>query len=284
VAKSAALEAGRVLLDYFNRATTVTWKGKSNIATDADLASEKVVIETLTGEFPGHDIVGEESGSSGQKSEYTWLVDPLDGTNNFLAGIPHFCTTMSLTRNGEILLGVTYDPLRQELFHSAQGVPAFLNDQVITASRTETMEASLIGFDVGYNLEEGPRMLGMAESLWKDVHGLRLMGSAAMGLAYVAAGRMELYCHRFLYPWDIAAGILLVRNAGGVVTDWDGAPATPDSRQIVAGGPKLNSLFREWCRSRSSLSAGKETFLRTDSLVAPHETFHPTEGLFDVRH
>lgn len=247
VAVICAREAGKALLSHFKHTTAVRWKGKSNVATDADVAAEQAILAILKREFREHEILAEESGKSeGGSSEYTWLVDPLDGTNNFLFGIPFFAVTLALTRGDDTLLGVTYDPVRDELFHTVRGQSAMLNYEAVSASGRDKLESALVGFDLGYSAPEGRLLLDLAGEIWAHTYGMRLLGSAALGLAYAAAGRLDIYCHRCLYPWDIGAGILLVRNAGGIVTDWDGKAATSLTSQLVAGNRKVHGLFREW--------------------------------------
>ena len=246
VAYGAARAAGSVLLEHFRRATTVRWKGKSNIATEAAILAEQAITAVLHREYPEHGVLGEESGRTGDGAEYTWLVDPLDGTNNFLFGVPFFCVTLALVRGDEVLLGVTYDPLREELFHAERGKRPRLNGAEISVSSRRVLDRSLVGFDIGYDPQEGQEMLRLVAKLWPRVHSMRLLGSAALGLAYVAAGRMDVYCHRSLYPWDIASGLLLVRTAGGIVTDWEGATANPNTCRIVAGGKAIHKEFGEW--------------------------------------
>ncbi|MDO8473317.1 MAG: inositol monophosphatase family protein [Dehalococcoidia bacterium] len=246
VARRAALAAGDVLVQRYSHAKTVKWKGKSNITTDADIAAEEAIVRIIEAEYPTHNIVAEESGKSEQQSEYSWLVDPLDGTNNFLFGIPFFAVTIGLTAGDQVLLGVTYDPMRREMFHGEVDSPSRLNGEEIFASKRTNLRDALIGFDVGYKPEKGLQVLEFAPELWRQAHGVRLMGSAALGLAYVASGRLDVYCHRCLYPWDIAAGLLIVRNSGGLVTDWDGTRATPKTDQIIAAGKSIHSTFRDW--------------------------------------
>lgn len=236
-----------MLLDHFHKSTAVHWKGERNVATDADLASEQSIMSILKREFPDHDVLAEESGrSEGAGAGYTWLVDPLDGTNNFLYGMPFFAVTLALTKGDDIILGVTYDPVRGELFSAARGGPAMLNGKEISASSRTDTGRSFVGFDLGYNPKESRRLLDAMSRLWGQVYGMRLLGSAALGVAYVAAGRLDIYCHRCLYPWDIGAGILLVRNAGGVVTDWEGKAATPGTGMVLAGSAAAHASFLKW--------------------------------------
>ena len=243
VAIEAAREAGKILLAHFHSKKEIRHKGKSNLVTDADILSEKLIVEFLEREYPACNILSEESNSTTPVTGYTWIVDPLDGTNNYVFGIPFFCTTIALVKDEDILLGVTYDPLREELFRSERGRAAYLNDSAIHVSKESSLQASLVGLDLGYSYEQGSELLDITSKLWGQVHCLRIMGSASLGLAYVACGRVNLYFHRFVYPWDIASGLLLIREAGGEVTDWEGKPASFHTKEIIASNRELHQEF-----------------------------------------
>jgi len=243
VAIEAAREAGKIFLAHFHSEKEIKHKGKSNLVTDADILSERLIVEFLEREYPACNILSEESNSTTPVTGYTWIVDPLDGTNNYVFGIPFFCTTIALVKDEDILLGVTYDPLREELFRAEKGQGAYLNDSAIHVSKEGSLQASLVGLDLGYSYEQGSELLDITSKLWGQVHCLRIMGSASLGLAYVACGRVNLYLHRFVYPWDIASGLLLVREAGGEVTDWEGKPAASQDEQIIASNRELHREF-----------------------------------------
>jgi myo-inositol-1(or 4)-monophosphatase len=243
VAIAAAKGAGDILLSNFGLRRQTKHKSQGNLVTEVDLLSEKFIIDLLIGEYPGCNILSEESSSSAPITDCTWVVDPLDGTNNYVFGIPFFCVNVALVKGEDILLGVTYDPLRGELFRTESGRGAYLNDSLIQVSKESSLRAAVIGFDLGYSQERGREMLDVANELWGQVHCVRLMGSSALGLAYVACGRISLYSHRYLFPWDIASGLLLVREAGGKVTDWQGNPAGYRSREIIAANSKLHREF-----------------------------------------
>ena len=250
VATQAAREAGEVLLAYFYSEKEIKHKGKSNLVTDADILSEKLIVEFLKREYPDCNILSEESNSTTPVTGYTWIVDPLDGTNNYVFGIPFFCTSVALVRDEDILLGVTYDPLRGELFQSEKGQGAYLNDLLLQVSKEGSLEAALVSFDLGYSYEQSRELLDMASSqLWGKAHCLRITGSAALALAYVACGRINLYLHRCLYPWDIASGLLLIREAGGKVTDWQGKPANAQNKEITASNHSLHQEFMACLKS-----------------------------------
>lgn len=243
VAIEAAREAGKILLAHFHSEKEIRHKGKCNLVTDADILSEKLIVDFLKREYPACNILSEESNSTTPVTGYTWIVDPLDGTNNYVFGIPFFCTTIALVKDEDILLGVTYDPLREELFRSERGRAAYLNDSAIHVSKESSLQASLVGLDLGYSYEQGSELLDITSKLWGQVHCLRIMGSASLGLAYVACGRVNLYFHRFVYPWDIASGLLLIREAGGEVTDWEGKPASFHTKEIIASNRELHQEF-----------------------------------------
>ncbi len=243
VAIAAVRGAGEILLSNFGSVKQIKHKSQGNLVSEVDLLSEKFVIDLLTDEYPGCNILAEESNSSAPITGFTWIVDPLDGTNNYVFGIPFFCVNVALVNGDDILLGVTYDPLRRELFRAEQGGGAYLNDSPIQVSEESSLLSALIGFDLGYNRERGWEMLDVADKLWGQIHCARLIGSSALGLAYVACGRISLYYHRYLFPWDIASGLLLVREAGGKVTDWQGNPASYRNREIIASNSELHRNF-----------------------------------------
>jgi myo-inositol-1(or 4)-monophosphatase len=243
VAIAAAKGAGEILLSNFGSIRQIKRKSQGNLVSEVDLLSEKFIIEFVTGEYPACSILSEELNSSAPTTGYTWVVDPLDGTNNYVFGIPFFCVNVALVKGEDILLGVTYDPLRGELFRADKGRGAYLNHSPIQVSKESSLLAALIGFDLGYNRERGWEMLDVADKLWGQIHCARLIGSSALGLAYVACGRISLYYHRYLFPWDVASGLLLAREAGGKVTDWQGNPASYRSKEIIAANSKLHRKF-----------------------------------------
>jgi len=243
----AAQRAGKVLIERFYSSKKVKHKGIGNIVTEADTLSEKTILELLKSEFPGHSILSEETNSTTPVSGYTWIIDPLDGTNNYFFGIPHFCVNIALSDDRELLLGITYDPLKDELFKAEKGKGATLNGSPIHVSPVNSLNDSLLGFDLGYDAVQGKNMLDVANKLWGRVHCLRMMGSAALGLAYVACGRISLYFHRFLYPWDIASGILLITEAGGQVMGWQKQKIDLYSKQLIASNEMLCHQFIEHC-------------------------------------
>jgi myo-inositol-1(or 4)-monophosphatase len=250
ISRYAATEAGKILRKYHGKPVEMRVKGKRNLVTEADLQSESKILEIIKSEFPSHGIRSEEAGSSKEGAEYSWIIDPLDGTNNFYFGIPLFCVNIALARRGDVVLGLTYDPLRNETFYSVKGKGAHLNGKKIKVSAIKTLDKASIGVDLGYNAGCSKDLLDIAAGLFPQIHCLRLAGSSALGLAYVACGRYSLYFHKYLFPWDVASGLLLVREAGGEVTGYDGEQARIDDQAIVASNPVLRVEFLDWLNGR----------------------------------
>lgn len=244
VAVQAVREAGDIIMAHFHGEKRISYKeGRSNIVTDVDVLAEGRITQILQQEYPHFSIMTEESDDITGDLPYTWIIDPIDGTRNYAYGIPHFCVALALARGEELLLGISYDPVRGELFRAEKGQGAFLNDSPIAVSTRTSLGESLVGFDMGYDAEIGQEILGVASALWPRVVSVRAMGSAALGLAYVASGRLDMYFHLALYPWDLAGGILLVREAGGVVTELDGQPVGIQSKSIIATNRDIHQDF-----------------------------------------
>jgi len=224
IAAEIAAEAGSLLRYYFERRVSFEMKGEYDLVTEADRASEKLVVERLRQHFPSHSIVAEEGGGQATSSEYRWYVDPLDGTTNFAHSYPVWNVTLGLEQNGEMIAGVVFDPTRDELFTAERGSGAFLNGRKISVSKVTSIRDSL--FSTGFpnhNRATNPNIRFFHE-LAQTAHGVRRGGSAAIDLAYVACGRLEGFWEIGLSPWDIAAGVLLVEEAGGRRSDMLGGP------------------------------------------------------------
>lgn len=244
VAIDAAQRAGRIIRDRFLTFKEISFKeGRANVVTDVDLEAEKAVLDLLRVEYPQFSFLSEESVPIKTDSPFTWVIDPLDGTRNYASGIPHFCVVVALAKGDEVILGVTYDPMRGELFTAGRGHGAFLNGNPISVSAKEEMPQALLGFDLGFVDEKAGLALDMVRALWPGMQSLRLMGSSALGLAYTASGRVDLYFHHSLSPWDIAAGLLQVQEAGGTVVDRQGQPAGLYTPSIIAANPRLIDRF-----------------------------------------
>lgn len=244
VAREVVYRASATIRAAFRGTFQVETKGRGNLVTDVDRRVEQEAREVLHREFPTFTILGEESGQERGESAYTWVLDPLDGTRNFATGVPFFCVTLALVHGESILLGLTYDPLRDDLFRAAPGERMTVNGRHRHVTRMTAISQGSVGFDVPYNDSLAQRSFDIVRTLW-PVQTVRVMGSAALGLAYAAAGWTDLYYHLGLQPWDTAAGILLVREAGGMVTDTHGVPATMYSGSFVASSPSLVGEFLE---------------------------------------
>jgi myo-inositol-1(or 4)-monophosphatase len=224
----AAREAGALLRDYAGRQCQVEHKGRINLVTEADLASERHIKELIAAHHPQHRILAEESGASdasGPPSDYCWIIDPLDGTTNYAHGYPFYCVSIGLARKGEMIAGVVYDPTRDELFAAERGAGAMLNDRAIRVSEVDRLERGLVVSGFPYDVRERmsdylpawQRFLERAQAVRRD-------GSAALNLSYTAMGRFDGYWEFGLNAWDTAAGSLIVTEAGGRLTKTDGSP------------------------------------------------------------
>jgi myo-inositol-1(or 4)-monophosphatase len=249
IAESIAREAGALLREFYHRGVTAEFKGDVDIVTEADRASEKLIVSRLNAELPTHGIYGEEGTRTGLDAEYRWYVDPLDGTTNFAHGFPVFAVVLGCEKrvpglaaneDGEMIAGVTYDPLRDEMFTAARGEGAFLNGKPIHVSKAQLLQESLIatGFP-SQKRHESPNVHFYQEFTLRS-HGVRRAGAAAIDLAYVACGRLEGYWEFQLNPWDTSSGYLLVEEAGGRITHFDGGKFTLDSREVLATNGKIH--------------------------------------------
>jgi myo-inositol-1(or 4)-monophosphatase len=219
-----ARESGALLANYFERRVAFELKGDFDLVTEADRASEKLVVERLRSHFPQHSIVAEEGGGHESASEYRWYVDPLDGTTNFAHSFPMFNVTLGLERAGEMIAGVIYDPLRQEMFSAERGSGAYLNNRRIRVSACKRLEESLASTGFPSRKRHLNINIHFYHQMAMASHGVRRTGSAALDLAYVACGRLDAFWEFGLKPWDMAAGNLIVREAGGAVSDMRGRP------------------------------------------------------------
>jgi myo-inositol-1(or 4)-monophosphatase len=248
-ATEIARESGALLSRYFERRIGYELKGDYDLVTDADRASEKLIVERLQTHFPTHGILGEESGLHASRSEYHWYVDPLDGTTNFAHSYPAFNVTLALERDRELIAGVIFDPIRDEMFTAELGGGAFLNGKRISVSQSKDLETSLLA--TGFPSRKRHENINV--HFWHQVamvtHGVRRSGSAAIDLAYVACGRLDGFWEFGLNPWDMAAGLLLVKEAGGAASDMKGGAADIKGRHIAADNGKIHAeliqLFRE---------------------------------------
>lgn len=263
-ASRIAREAGALLRDFYHKGVATEYKGDVDLVTEADRASEKLIVERLHTAFPAHGIYGEEGTRSHLESEYRWYIDPLDGTTNFAHGFPVFCVSMGLERrgaglraseDGEIVAGVVFDPLREEMFTAIKGNGAFLNGTRIRSSRTPVLAEALVATGFPSHKRHLNPNIHFYHQFTLRSHGVRRAGSAALDLAYTACGRLDAFWEFNLNPWDTAAGALLVTEAGGSMTGFDGGAFKLDSKEVLA----TNGLIRdEMLGFFRALFAGKD--------------------------
>jgi myo-inositol-1(or 4)-monophosphatase len=242
IAIRAARQAGKMLLRYYNRLDqlTVAEKSENDFVSEADQVAEETILNIIRRAYPDHAILAEETGEIG-KGDYLWIIDPLDGTTNYLHGFPQFAVSIALRYRGKLMCGVVYDPLRDELFIAEQGSGAYLNDRRIRASARRNLTGALLGTGIPYRDRRYlDAYLGMLKALVVDTAGIRRPGSAALDLAYVAAGRIDGFWELGLAPWDFAAGALLIREAGGVVSDLRGGETHFETGNLIAGGLRVH--------------------------------------------
>jgi len=239
----AAKEAGKILLHNYSKSVNAQSKGDTyNLVTAADIASDQEIIRIIKARYPSHSLLTEESGEKINRSDYCWIIDPLDGTNNFYHRFPMFCVSVALYKNGTPLIGVVFDPLKNELFYAEKNRGAYLNTKKIEVSNVNKLNKSLLG--MGFYYERGKLMrksLNQTKNFfYENVHGIRRTGSAALDLCYTACGRIDGYWELKLNPWDYAAGSLIVMEAGGKVTDTRGKKYDLMMKNIVASNRKIH--------------------------------------------
>jgi len=247
-------EAGRLIMTYFERRIGYEYKGDVDLVTEADRASEKLIVERIRQHFPSHDIVGEEGTRKDTGSDYPWYVDPLDGTTNFAHGYPVFCVSLGVEGTDGIVAGVLYDPTRDELFAAEKGSGASLNGRPIQVSNTKKLSESLLATGFPSHKRHKNPNINFYHQLTLRSHGLRRAGSAALDLANVASGRYDGFWEFNLNPWDTAAGVLLVTEAGGLVSRFDGSPWRIDSSETLASN---GILHKELMENFSEIFAGR---------------------------
>jgi myo-inositol-1(or 4)-monophosphatase len=258
-----AKEAGMLIRDFYNRGVETEYKGDVDLVTEADRASERLIRERLRAVFPDHGVFGEEGTRDGLDREYRWYVDPLDGTTNFAHRFPVFCVSLGLERrpkglapdeDGELVAGVIFDPMRDEMFVAEKGKGAYLNGKRIHTSNTPELAEALVATGFPSRKRHDNPNIHFYQEFTLRSHGVRRAGSAALDLAYTACGRFDAYWEFNLNPWDTAAGILFVLEAGGTVTTFDGAPYRLESKEVLAtNGPlrdEMISFFEEMFAGR----------------------------------
>ncbi len=221
---------------------TIESKSSNDFVSEVDRQAEARIIDTLLKAYPNHGIVAEESGQHRGDGEFEWIIDPLDGTTNFLHGFPHFAVSIALRQGGKLQQAVIYDPMKQELFTASKGGGATLNNRRIRVTKIKTVEGALLGTGFPFRAKEYfPAYQAMFADFFATASDIRRAGSAALDLAYVAAGRLDGFWEIGLKPWDMAAGALLIREAGGLIGDFSGEGQYLETGNVVAGNPRLFS-------------------------------------------
>jgi myo-inositol-1(or 4)-monophosphatase len=250
VAVMAARRGGNVLIRYLPKLEKlkVERKGHNDFVSEADRAAEAAVIEIIHKHYPEHAILAEESGAHGE-SDTVWIIDPLDGTTNYLHGFPVFCVSVGVRVNGRMEAAAVYDPLRQELFAASRGNGATLDDHKLRVSGRRDLEHALVG--TGFPFRQGDKeiepYLAMLGRIIRNTAGVRRPGAAALDLCYVAAGRLDAFFETGLRAWDLAAGSLIIREAGGIVSGLDGSENYFESGHVLCGTPKVYSALARLC-------------------------------------
>ena len=247
IAIRAARTAGDVIVRAMDRVDliNISPKGRNDFVSDVDRQAEHEIVSTLLRAYPSHACIGEEEGLQGsEKAEFVWVIDPLDGTTNFLHGFPQFAVSIALFHRGKVDKAVVYDPLKQELFTAARGTGATLNNRRLRVTKQTGMVGALLGTGIPFKDQRYiDAYLAMLKDLLKDAAGIRRAGSAALDLAYIAAGRLDGFWEFGLKQWDMAAGVLLIQEAGGIVSDLEGSDKYFEAGNIVAANPKLHQTM-----------------------------------------
>ena len=243
IAINAALKAGNYIRKNIGKVKDVHYKGEINVVTDVDKKAENIIIDTIRHAYPSHNFLAEESSyTKGESSSFTWVIDPLDGTTNFLHGFPVFCVSIALEYKGKLLVGVVYDPTRNELFYAERGGGAILNKKRIRVSGVTKIKRALLSTGFAYNVKSAKEdnINGFARFI-KVSQAVRRAGSAALDLCYVASGRFDGFWELGLHPWDAAAALLVVQEAGGKVTRFNGSKYSIYDKEILASNSKIHS-------------------------------------------
>ena len=246
---SAAREGGRILLQKFGGALSVSYKGEIDLVTEADREAEIAIVEIIRGTFPRHDVLAEEQDHGRNQSRYRWIIDPLDGTTNFAHAFPFFAVSIALEIEREVHLGVVYNPVHQELFFAEKGKGAFLNDVQLRVSNTSELNQALLATGFPYDRRDSPvNNYDHFYNLQQAAQGCRRCGAASLDLAYTAAGRFDGYWEMKLKPWDVAAGKILVEEAGGLVSNFDGQALDIYGPECLASNGVLHGALLETLR------------------------------------
>lgn len=248
----ACLAAGQVLIEHFNAPRQIHFKAPGDVVTDADRAAEAVAVAVIRRAYPEHQLLTEESGVLGERHDVVWVLDPLDGTMNYASGVNHFCVSLACTYLGQTIVGAIFDPVKRELFHGALGQGAFVTSaraarEPLQVKSPDAGMRGLCGTELAHShmtTLTQEHLLNLQRAALSEMHGIRILGSAALDLAYVAAGRLQAFYHVALKPWDWRAGALLIQEAGGLISDFKGSAVTDDHGAIVTAAPALHERLR----------------------------------------
>lgn len=244
IAEQTARKAGRFIMDSVSDPGCIQEKGRADLVTSVDRGSERIIINEIRSHFPGHALLAEESGEQQSQSDFCWIIDPIDGTTNFVHGYPCFGVSIAVQQQGETLAGVVYDPFHDEMFSALRKGGAFLNGGPISVSAVPQLPESLLATGFPYKAgEHWERNMALFKHLYACTHGIRRDGSAALDLCYVASGRLDGFWEYGLNPWDVAAGILVVQEAGGRATDFTGKTSGVHDRQILASNGRIHGAM-----------------------------------------
>lgn len=253
--EAVAKEAGALLRERLDELHIVRYKGEINLVTEADSLSEELIMKRIGEEFPEHDIMSEESAETANGSSFRWIIDPLDGTTNYAHGYPVFCVSIALEVKGVVVLGVVYNPMLDELFTAEKGVGAFLNGRRLSVSRTDTLSRSLLATGFPYDIRNTrENNINYFSAMALNAQAVRRAGSAALDLAYLAAGRFDGFWELKLMPWDTAAGGLLVEEAGGRLTEINGNPHHLRSGNLLASNALIHTEMASILAATATLS------------------------------
>ncbi|MCX6147502.1 MAG: inositol monophosphatase family protein [Candidatus Kapabacteria bacterium] len=255
LAKEAALKAGSILSKGFGSSFEINNKiGKNNLVTEFDYLAEKAIIDLIKSKFPSHQFLAEESGDTGISSDYLWVIDPLDGTVNFAHSVPIFSVSIACLFKGELISGVVYQPMQNELFIAEKDKGAYLNNKRIYVSITDDFLSSYLVTGFPYNINENPdNCLKHFVDIIQNGIPVRRLGSAALDLAYVAAGRFDAFWEIALNPWDVAAGMLLVKEAGGLITQYDKSIYSIWDKSLIASNGIIHNEISDILTNKKSL-------------------------------
>ncbi len=252
-ALAAALAGGRAALDAYSRPLGTTNKGPRDLVTNGDYAAQEAVLVCLRAAFPDHAVLSEEGQFGETATGLRWIVDPVDGTTNYSRHLPFFSVSVALADGDDILVGAIYDPSRDEMFSALKGGGAYLNGRPIRAADSDDLSRAILSLGLSYDCDASVRIMEVGKHLIPHCSTVRNLGSAALSLAYIAAGRLDSYLHSYLYPWDAAAGMLILREAGGKVTDLDGGEWDFDTKGTLAAGPGIHGELLRLVREQHGL-------------------------------